>query len=280
MFKWIIKIFFRWFYRVRPPEMVKYGQASKGYARGKIIKAPDGSVQMEIQGEKYPFPGHPRAHVLLNGTLNKMKELMKKYIFHAIFDEIPKGFSDEHLNPFLKDLWRVFTLMEEAEITGDMKSQVRNLKKATCFFLQESTKLTLKLKIMLGVMTKIVKEASPDMFPEEQLCPFVKEVWRAITDLKGNKLTETMKKAGCYFLQEDDAWRFRSQWAYERLNRKLSKNISIPFDKNDWQATAQFIIGKLDYKKCRLGKVGMYYLRGKWFRPDKFTKKGNLKYEY
>lgn len=171
--------------------MVKYGQESKGYARGKIIKGKDGSVQMEIQGEKYPFPGHPRGHVLLGGTLQKMKEKLKKQIFHAIFEAVADSKADmfpkEQLCPFVKDVWRVFELLEEAEITGDMKSQIRN-----------------------------------------------------------------MKKAFCFFMQEDDAWRFRVQWALERLNMK----------------------------KCKCDKQCMYFLRGKWFRPDKFTKKGNLKYEY
>lgn len=190
MFKRLIKTFFRWFYKVKPPEMVKYGQEG-GYARGKITKVPDGSVQMQIQGEKYPFPGHPRGHVLLSGSLERMKSKLKKQIFHAIFEAVqesaPDMLPEEQLCPFVKEIWRTMSMLEEAEITQDMKSQVRNMKKALCFF-----------------------------------------------------------------LQEDDAWRFRAQMVMQWMHRN----------------------------KFKLSKADRYYARGKWLRPDKFTKRGTPKYDY
>lgn len=190
MIRFFIKLFFKYFYRFRPPEMVKYGKKG-GFQHAKITKAEDNSIQMEIKGEKYPFPGFPRQHVLIGGSLEKMKDKLKKEIFHTLFevveDAAPDMLPEEQLCPFVKEWWKVFGLLENAEITGDMKSQIRNMKKVVCFF-----------------------------------------------------------------MQEDDAWRFRVQWMMERMNRK----------------------------KCAMSKADMYYARGKWLKPDLYDKKGNVKYEY
>ena len=190
MFKFLIKLFFKYFYKFKPPEAVKYGK-TKGFGKAKVTKTDSGSVQMEIEGEKYPFPGFPRQHVLIGGSLEKVKSRLKKDIFHTLFevmeDATPDIIPEEQFCPFVKEIWRTMTMMENAEVTEDMKSQIRNMKKVICFF-----------------------------------------------------------------MQEDDAWRFRVQWMMERM----------------------------DKKKCELSKADIYYLRGKWFKPDLYTKGGNVKYEY
>ena len=175
---WLLQKFFKWFFKIKPLEAVKYYKKHDS-ARAKVVQMKDGSRQMFIEGEKYPFPGFPRAHILMGGSLDKMKDSLKESIFHSIF--------------------------------------------------------------------AVVEQAFPDMIPEEQLCPFVKELWRVLTLLEEAEMTEDMrlrirngKKAICYFLQEDDSYRFRFQWLLERLNMK----------------------------KCRLSKADKYYFRAKYFKAD------------
>lgn len=151
-------------------------------ARARMGTAPDGSIQMEIQGEKYPYPGFPRGHVLI-GPLAKLKNKVKNAVFNQAFAEIQK-MSDEH---------------------------------------------------------------EADMLPPEKMAPSVRELHRVLVELENAEVVDDMKgrirlvrKVLTFFLQEDDAYRFRFQWAME----------------------------KLDMKKIKLTKADKYYFRGKHFKVD------------
>lgn len=87
----------------------------------------------------------------------------------------------------------------------------------------------------------------PYKIPDEKLVPSVRELARVFDllieaedepDMK--HLTKQFKDAICMVLNEDDAWRFRAQWAME----------------------------KLDVKKFKLNESDKYYLRGKSFKCD------------
>ena len=174
---WILTQFFKRFYKIKPPETVQYYKTRK-YAKARVTKTKEGALQMELEDEKYPFPGMPRAHILMN-SLEQMKESFKEKIFHAIFEQVAKVYPDmmpeNNLCSFVKELWRIMTLMEEMETTIDMRLRIKNMKKAICFF-----------------------------------------------------------------LQEDDSYRFRLQWAIENIN----------------------------VKKCKLSKADKYYARAKFWKAD------------
>ncbi len=142
---------FRWFYKVKPPEIVKYYK-TKVMARARVVKVKDGGLQMEVEGEKYPLPGVPRGHIIF-GSLEKLKETMKERIFHTIFEEVEKIYADmppvENFCPFLQDLWRVATMLEDAEIHEDMKLRIRNMKKAFIFFMQEDDSYRFRVQWVL-----------------------------------------------------------------------------------------------------------------------------------
>lgn len=96
-------------------------------------------------------------------------------------------------------------------------------------------------------LSKMESEHSADMLPAEQLAPAVRELYRVldlmehaeiVPDMKGR--IRLIKKVLTFFLQEDDAYRFRFQWAMERL----------------------------DMKKIKLSKADKYYFRGKYFKVD------------
>jgi hypothetical protein len=183
--KWIIKklikLFFNSYYKVKPPESVRYYKKSNA-ARARLMNAKDGSLQMEIQGEKYPFAGFPRGHVLM-GPLAGLKKKLKDLVFNQVFEEIDKMYDTiktdalpvERCCPAVRELNRVLQRLEDAEVTEDMKGRIRLIKKVLTFF-----------------------------------------------------------------LQEDDAYRFRWQWVMERL----------------------------DISKIKLSKGDKYYFRGKYFKVD------------
>lgn len=182
---WITRKVTRWFfnkwYKVKPPESVKYWQWGDA-AKAKVTKAPEGHFQMEIQGEKYPYPGFPRGHVL-TGPLASLKHKIKNAVFNNVFAEI-------------------------AKMADEMKA---------------------------------------DMVPEERMVPAVKELHRVLLELENAEVVDDMKgrialirKVICFFLQEDDAYRFRYQWVVE----------------------------KLDMKKTKLSDADKYYFRGKYFKVD------------
>ncbi len=177
---WLLRKFFNFWYRVHPPEVVKYYK-TKQSVRCKVTKDKDGSIIMKPEGEKYPFPGMPRSHVLMGpvNSLANFKESFKQKVFNVMFEElakiVPDAMPPEVMAPAVREIWRVASMMEEAEMTIDMRLRIRNLKKVLCFF-----------------------------------------------------------------LQEDDAYRFRIQWALE----------------------------KLDMKKVKLTKGDKYYFRAKYFKVD------------
>ena len=161
--------------------MVQYWK-SKESAKAKVIHGKDGSLQMVIEGEKYPLPSFPRGHIL-SGPLAKLKHKVKNMVFNKAFEEIEKLAKENSVNmqpievcaPFIREMWRVFEKLENAEVVPDMKERIK-----------------------------------------------------------------LIKKVMCWFLQEDDAYRFRAQWFLENL----------------------------DIGKVKLSKADKYYFRGKYFKVD------------
>lgn len=85
----------------------------------------------------------------------------------------------------------------------------------------------------------------------DKMVPAVKEVWKTFEYLENMEVTEDMKgrirlmkEVLCFLLDLDDAYRFRTQ----------------------------MFLWLLDQKKVKPSKQDMYYLRGKYFRADRFAK--------
>lgn len=174
-------MFFNQYFKIKPPESVRYYK-TKSAARARLKNAKDGSFEMEIQGEKYPFAGFPRGHILM-GSLAKLKKSIKDLVFNQVFAELDKMYNDIEV----------------------------------------------------------------DALPPEKCCPAVRELNRALQELEDAEVVEDMKgrirlikRVLTFFLQEDDAYRYRWQWVMERL----------------------------DMKKIKLSKGDKYYFRGKYFKVD------------
>lgn len=100
---------------------------------------------------------------------------------------------------------------------------------------------------VFGEIEIMAKEMQYDMLPPEKMSPSVRELWKVLEELEAAEVVPDMKgrialirKVLCFFLQEDDAYRFRYQWVMERL----------------------------DLSKVKLTKADKYYFRGKYFKVD------------
>jgi hypothetical protein len=87
----------------------------------------------------------------------------------------------------------------------------------------------------------------PDMLPPEKCAPAIREIHRVLDKMEHMEVTEDMrgrirliKKVLTFFLQEDDAYRFR----------------------------AQYFLSEIDQKKIALSKSDKYYARGKYWKVD------------
>ena len=77
--------------------------------------------------------------------------------------------------------------------------------------------------VALPIILRETSRMRYDMFPPERLCPMAREIWRAMSKVGG---PEWLKEAVTFFLQEDDAYRFRLQWASPYINpRNLLRRI-------------------------------------------------------
>ena len=174
----IIRWFFNRLYRVRLPEFVQYWKTGD-MARAKLVTI-DGAYAMIIEGEKYPLWGFPRGPVLF-GPLATLKHWTKVLLFNEV--------------------WK---MLEEGKTHEDIDNHIA--------------------KIALPFLVGEIKKMKYDMFPPQRLCPAVRELWRAMTvietqvDPRIKDTIKTLKEGFTFFLQEDDAYRFRVQWMAKYIN--------------------------------------------------------------
>lgn len=94
---------------------------------------------------------------------------------------------------------------------------------------------------------KMADEMQYDMVPDEKCAPAVREIARMFDELHEMEIVPDMKgriklikKVVIFFLQEDDAYRFR----------------------------AQHFLANINQKKVALSEADKYYARGKWWKVD------------
>ena len=176
----IIRWFFNRLYKIRLPEFVQYWKTGDK-ARAKLTTLKDGSYAMFIEGEKYPLYGFPRGPVLY-GPLMRLKHMGKNLIFNKAWEMLEEGKSNEEVMAYIRNA-------------------------------------------ALPIVMEEINKSRYDFFPFERLCPAVKEIWRALTAIEerledpiAKKQFNILKQGGTFFLQEDDAYRFRLQWAAGFIN--------------------------------------------------------------
>lgn len=100
-------------------------------------------------------------------------------------------------------------------------------------------------------LEKMTAEHKADMKPPEKMAPAVRHMWETFEKLEECEVVPDMKaritlikKVICFFLEEDDAYRFR----------------------------AQLFLDLIDQKKVRLSRDDKFYFRAKYYRADRYKK--------
>src|SRR3990167_1784535 len=167
----IIKWFFNWFYKIRPPESVKYYKTQNA-ARARLMNAPDGSLQMEIKGEKYPFAGFPRGHILTN-SLAKLKSSIKNKIFNEAFAHIEEIYQEnkndslpvEKMAPAVRHIWESFEKMGQMEVSDYTRGRIKLVKKVLCYFIQEDDAYRFRTMMFLDLIEqKKIRLSKQDLY--------------------------------------------------------------------------------------------------------------------
>jgi hypothetical protein len=227
------------FYRkYRPYEMVSWWM-TKDAVQAKVTTAEDGSYIMWMEGEKYPFPGYPRGH-LLYGSLSKLKHEIKNQIFNENWWRLEKG-EPIDIEKACENIYELakkshYDFMPYEKLSPAVKEIHRNLshpvwKEVISYIFQEDDGYRFRFQWLMQQMTK-----------KDPIGSFE----------KGMALLEHAEVVG------DMKERVR---LIRRVMLELWKN---PEYARYWVEFIQ----KADLKKMHLSKADKYYMRAKYFRTD------------
>ena len=98
---------------------------------------------------------------------------------------------------------------------------------------------------------KMYADIQFDSLPKDKMPSAVRHIWETFEKMEDMEVVDDMKgriklikKVLCFFLESDDAYRFR----------------------------AQMFLDLIDQKKIRLSKADLYYARGKYWKVDRYKK--------
>lgn len=156
----LFKPFTNVWYKMFPPESVQYYKKSDS-ARAKLQYGKDGTLQMQIEGEKYPFNSFPRGPVLLN-VVGKLKHVIKTKIFNAAWGEIAEAMKKGEYDmmplkkcaPAVREMAKVLDHMVEMEVVEDMKERMRLLRNVIVFLAQEDDAYRIRMQYFFSKMNQ------------------------------------------------------------------------------------------------------------------------------
>lgn len=268
----IIRWFFNRLYRLRPPELVQYWKKGD-VARAKLTVLKDGSYAMVIEGEKYPLYGFPRGPVLF-GALARLKFLAKNLVFNETWKLLEEGktneevmayiknvalpevlkevsknkydfFPPERMCPAVRELWRALSSIGK-RMTPEAREQFDALKQGITFFLQEDDAYKLRVQFL----AKFINPRS-----------WYRKIYRLITRREYSFKKEVETLLG--FLGEAEITPDMKGRA------KLIKRVLLAFlEDEEFGELIEAVVWEVDWKKMRLSRSDLYYLRGKFFKTD------------
>ena len=211
--------------------MVKYWKTGES-VRAKVYQAPDGHYEMQMEGEKYPFPGYPRG-ALLYGKLSPLKHNIKNKIFNDCWamleDKVPNEQIVLHVKrnvlpaPAVKEVYRAMTVISDSPT-------VLKLRDTLCFILQEDDAYRFRFQWTMKFMKNI-----PIKF------------WiYALEMLEHAEVIGDMK---------------------ERM-RLLKRVIVLALEDKNIRDYFNKFMKELDYSKVKLSKADKYFFRAKYFKVD------------
>jgi hypothetical protein len=253
-----MKILRRYWYKLTkksPADMpsVQYWKTQEAVA-AKITKAKDGSLMMQMEGEKHPFPTFPRGHLLF-GVLSKLKHEIKNQVFNESWAMLEKDVSSEDVVRHIKGkLFKEIadlaeTMKYEMLPTESMTPSVREIHRAwtkvapertyplrdyLCFILQEDDGYRMRAQWLVNYFGWFFKR-SP-----------VRKFKRALDVLEHAEVIGDMKGK------------------IRLLRRVLMACLEDPAIKDLFEKFCK----EVDWKKVKLTEADKYHFRGKYFKVD------------
>lgn len=249
----ILRFIYQKILRTNPAkqQMVSYWK-TKEYVSAKITKAKDGSIIMKMEGEKYPFPGFCRGHLLF-GLLSPLKHQIKNQIFNESWAKLEANVPHEDiiddirakLNgpiakiasslkydmlppvsmcPAVREIHRAWT-----KIGGNEK-----IRDYLCFILQEDDAYRFRCQFLVGWFGWFLK-INP-----------VKHFEKALKVLEIGEIIGDMKER-------------------QRLLRRI---LLLYLEDNHNKEMFNKLFREINWKKVKLTKADKYHFRGKYFRVD------------
>lgn len=247
----------RWYFKLikKSPtdfEMVQFWK-NKETVPAKVTKAPDGSIHMVYEGEKYPLSCFPRGYIL-SGHLSKIKHEIKNQVFNESWAKLESGVNKKEIIGHIKDrlLNSIATLAEQSRYDmlppSSMTPSVREIHRAW-------TKVSPHTAKLRDYLCFILQEDDAYRFRVQWLYEWFGWFWR-LNPIKSFDYGLRMMEHGEVVSDMKERMRL--------LRRVLMLALE------DQSIRDQFIalFREIDWKKVKLTKGDKYHFRGKYFKVD------------
>jgi hypothetical protein len=230
-------------------EMVRYWKTQDS-VEAKVYVAKEGHTEMQMKGEKYPFPGHPRG-TLLFGKLSPLKHWIKNKVFNDVWAMLDERTTDEIINylkteayPYIFDLGEKckYDIVPFERLVPPMKELHRALTEAgfsdkwrdiIVFIFQEDDAYRMRFQWMVKFFPKFRK-------------PNLQDLDKALAMLEHGEVISDMKER-------------------QRLIRRvLMVILKDPEHRAKWER----FLKVANFKKLGLTKADKYFFRAKHFKVD------------
>lgn len=230
----------------------------KESVKAKVTEADDGHYIMWMEGEKYPFPGFPRGH-LLYGSLSPLKHQIKNQIFNHAWARLENGDDPQEV---------------ANEIKGPILDRILQLGHEARHEMLPPERMVPSVREIHRAWTVAADYVRPD---------------------KRHKVLG-LRDIMCFILQEDDGYRFRVQWLtnyFPKRNPKkyfdvalkmmeyaevvgdmkerirlLRRICNLVLEDEIMGTLFDIFVKEVDWNKVKLSKADKYYFRAKYFKVD------------
>lgn len=227
-------------------EMVKYWKTNDRVQA--IVTKKDGAQVMQMDGEKYPFPGYPRGH-LLYGPLSKLKHEIKVQLFNESWWELEDGVPRETVRENIKH-----KLPNVAQWVAPLQYDILP-KEKMCPPVRELYRAWSKVNpnsIWKEIVCLILQEDDAYRFRFQWMIPFMgfgspqKKLDKGFEWMEHGEVIDDMKER-------------------VRLVRRIL-GLILEDPENDTFVKALF--KEINWNKIKMSKADKYFFRAKYFKVD------------
>lgn len=223
--------------------MVKYWKTSDK-VEAKVYRTKEGHYEMQMDGEKYPFPGYPRG-TLLYGKLSPLKHWIKNKVFNDVWRLLEEGGDvQKHLRneayPYIYELAEGvrYDMVPPEALVPPVKELYRTIphpkwRDIITFIMQEDDAYRMRLQWMVKFLPKLRK-------------PTWKDFDKALEMLEHGEVVGDMKER------------------VRLVRRVLNELQKDPDHKAMWDR----FISETNWKKLALTEADKYFFRAKYFKVD------------